>query len=73
VLVLRVTQPDLPRPFAAPAVYFVAPAGAASAIFLMFGLPPDTWIRLLVWLIIGLAIYFLYAKAHSRVGGGADS
>jgi APA family basic amino acid/polyamine antiporter len=66
--VLRLTQPDLHRPFAAPAVYFVAPAGALSAVFLMFGLPTDTWIRLLVWLIIGLAIYFLYARAHSRLG-----
>jgi basic amino acid/polyamine antiporter, APA family len=68
VLVLRLTQPDLHRPFAAPAVYFVAPAGALSAVFLMFGLPTDTWTRLLVWLIIGLAIYFLYARAHSRLG-----
>jgi basic amino acid/polyamine antiporter, APA family len=73
VLVLRLTQPDLRRPFAAPAVYFVAPAGAASAIFLMFGLPTDTWTRLLVWLIVGLVIYFLYAKAHSKVGAGAGS
>jgi basic amino acid/polyamine antiporter, APA family len=48
VLVLRITQPDLPRPFAAPAVYFLAPAGAASALFLMFGLPADTWTRLLI-------------------------
>jgi basic amino acid/polyamine antiporter, APA family len=54
-------------------IYFVAPAGAASAIFLMFGLPTDNWTRLLVWLIVGLAIYFLYAKAHSKVGAGADS
>ena len=71
VLVLRRTQPDLPRPFTAPALYFVAPAGALSAIFLMFGLPTDTWTRLLVWLIVGLAIYFLYAKAHSRIRRGA--
>jgi APA family basic amino acid/polyamine antiporter len=71
VLVLRISRPDLPRPFVAPAIYFVAPAGAASAIFLMLGLPSDTWTRLFVWLIIGLAIYFLYAKAHSRVGAMA--
>jgi APA family basic amino acid/polyamine antiporter len=40
VLLLRVSQPDLPRPFKTPAVWFVAPAGAASSVFLMFGLPP---------------------------------
>jgi len=73
VLVLRRSRPDLPRPFAAPALYLVAPAGAASAIFLMCGLPFDTWTRLLVWLILGLAIYFLYARAHSRVGARAGS
>ena len=67
VLVLRIMHPDLPRPFKAPAVFFVAPAGAASAVFLMFGLPGDTWIRLAVWLIIGLAIYFLYGMKHSHI------
>jgi basic amino acid/polyamine antiporter, APA family len=39
----------------------------------MFGLPTDTWTRLLIWLIVGLAIYFLYAKAHSRVGAKPGS
>ena len=73
VLVLRLSHPDLPRPFQVPGVYFVAPVGAATAIFLMFGLPIDTWTRLGVWLIVGLAIYFLYAQAHSRVGARVSS
>jgi basic amino acid/polyamine antiporter, APA family len=67
VLALRVTQPELNRPFKAPAVWIVAPAGAAASTFLMFGLPPDTWVRLAVWLVIGLVIYFAYGARHSRI------
>ena len=66
-LVLRVTDPQLPRPFRAPAIWLVGPAAAATSIFLMFGLPADTWIRLGVWLIIGLAIYAVYGARHSRL------
>jgi APA family basic amino acid/polyamine antiporter len=67
VLVLRVTQPELHRPFKAPAIWIVGPAGVATALFLMAGLPTDTWIRLAVWLAIGLVIYFAYGARHSRV------
>ena len=67
VLALRFTEPRLVRPFKTPAVWFVAPAGALSAIFLMFGLPADTWERLAVWLAIGLAVYFVYSIRHSRL------
>lgn len=66
-LVLRIKQPDLHRPFRAPAIYIVAPLGAATSVFLMFGLPLDTWLRLAVWLAIGLAIYFSYGARHSRI------
>jgi APA family basic amino acid/polyamine antiporter len=68
VLVLRITHPEIRRPFKTPAVIAVAPLGAASAVFLMFGLPGDTWLRLVVWLAIGLAIYFLYGRNHSHLG-----
>jgi APA family basic amino acid/polyamine antiporter len=67
ILVLRVREPDLPRPFRAPLVWFVAPMGAISAAYLMFYLDIETWIRLLVWLAIGLTIYFLYGRHHARV------
>ena len=67
VLVLRIRSPETKRPFKTPAVWFTAPAGAATSIFLMLGLPLDTWVRLAVWLVIGLAIYFLYGARHSRV------
>jgi APA family basic amino acid/polyamine antiporter len=68
VLALRIMQPELARPFRTPAVFVVAPLGALSALFLMLGLPLDTWIRFLVWLAIGVAIYFLYSIKHSRIG-----
>jgi APA family basic amino acid/polyamine antiporter len=64
---LRVTEPELVRPFKSPAIWIVAPCGAATSIFLMFGLPMDTWIRLAVWLVIGLGIYLAYGARHSRV------
>lgn len=66
VLVLRITQPEIRRPFKTPFVYVVAPLGAASAAYLMFGLPSDTWVRLAVWLVVGLGIYFLYGRKHSH-------
>jgi APA family basic amino acid/polyamine antiporter len=67
VLALRVAQPNLSRPFRAPAIWLVAPAGAATSIFLMFSLPADTWLRLAVWLAVGLVIYFAYGARHSRI------
>jgi APA family basic amino acid/polyamine antiporter len=67
VLVLRITHPEIHRPFKTPAVFAVAPLGAASAAFLMLGLPGDTWLRLVVWLAIGLAIYFFYGRHHSHL------
>jgi basic amino acid/polyamine antiporter, APA family len=71
VLVLRIARPGLRRPFRAPAIWIVAPAGAATSIFLMFGLPLDTWLRLAVWLAIGLVIYFIYGMRHSRIGSNS--
>jgi APA family basic amino acid/polyamine antiporter len=72
VLVLRIKQPNLERPFKTPLVWVVAPAGALSAVYLMAQLPPDTWIRLIVWMAIGLAIYFFYGMRHSRISRYAE-
>ena len=71
-LVLRIVDPGLQRPFRTPAIWFVGPAGALSSIFLMFGLPLDTWLRLAVWLAVGLLIYFTYGAKHSRVAAQAN-
>jgi basic amino acid/polyamine antiporter, APA family len=68
VLVLRITNPGLERPFKTPAVYIVAPLGVASSLFLMAGLPLDTWLRFAGWLIIGILLYGFYGMRHSHAG-----
>ncbi len=65
VLILRKTRPDLERPFRTPWVPFVPIAGIVCCVGLMATLPGDTWIRLIVWLIIGFVIYFGYSRRHS--------
>jgi basic amino acid/polyamine antiporter, APA family len=67
VLVLRITEPDRARPFRVPLVWVVAPAGAAACLFIMFGLPVQAWERFLVWLAIGIALYFAYGYSHSKL------
>jgi APA family basic amino acid/polyamine antiporter len=65
VMVLRRTRPDLDRPFRTPLVPLVPILGVLSCIGLMATLPGDTWLRLIVWLLIGLVIYFAYSRKHS--------
>jgi APA family basic amino acid/polyamine antiporter len=67
VLVLRYTDPSRARPFRTPWVPFVPVAGILACFYLMAGLPVDTWARLIIWMAIGLAIYFLYGRRHSKV------
>ncbi|MCS7168916.1 MAG: amino acid permease [Gemmatales bacterium] len=68
VLVLRYVRPEAPRPFRAPGMPFTALLGIAVCGAQMLGLPWDTWLRLLIWMALGLAIYFLYSMHHSKVG-----
>jgi APA family basic amino acid/polyamine antiporter len=70
VLVLRYTDPGRPRPFRTPLVPVVPIAGILACFYLMSGLPVDTWARLVIWMAIGLAIYFLYGRRHSKVQMG---
>src|SRR5213594_4315202 len=67
VLVLRVREPGLPRVFRTPIVWFVAPAGAFSAAYLMKSLPPVTWERLIIWFAIGMVVYFGYGMRNSKL------
>ncbi len=67
VLILRRTQPDRPRPFRVPAAVPMAVLGILSCLILMASLPADTWIRLAVWLVTGLAIYAGYGRRNARL------
>jgi APA family basic amino acid/polyamine antiporter len=67
IIVLRVREPNLPRKFTTPWVWFVAPAGAISALLLMSALPWPTWRRLLVWFAIGIVFYFCYGVHRSKL------
>lgn len=70
VIVVRRTQPDAPRGFKTPFVPYVPAAGVVCCIGMMLFLPAETWIRLVIWMVIGLDIYAYYGIRHSRAGGG---
>jgi APA family basic amino acid/polyamine antiporter len=67
IIVLRKTRPDAPRSFRAPFVPFTPLVGVAFSIWLLSRLPLIAWERFLIWMAIGLAIYFLYGRRHSRL------
>jgi len=68
IWVLRVKQPDAPRTFKVPLVPLVPILGVITCLFMMAFLPLDTWVRLLVWMLIGVVIYFLYSRHKSVLG-----
>jgi APA family basic amino acid/polyamine antiporter len=67
VLALRRSQPHVPRPFRCPGVPYVPILGVLACFSQMIGLPLDTWLRLVIWMLLGLAIYFVYSRSHSRL------
>ena len=67
VMVMRRTNPDLPRPYKTPLVPLVPILGMVVCFAMMASLDMWTWIRLVVWLVIGLAIYFTYSRYHSHL------
>jgi len=71
VAVLRYTQPLTPRPFRTPLVPLVPILGASVCIVQMVALPLDTWLRLIVWLLLGLVIYFTYSVRKSKLNPAA--
>lgn len=70
VLIVRRTMPDAPRSFKTPLVPFVPIAGIITCLVMMVFLPADTWIRLVLWMLIGLDIYVSYGIKHSKLGQG---
>ena len=65
VMILRVQRPHIHRPFRCPALFLLAPIGILVNFSLMLFLPIDTWLRLLIWLGLGMVIYFTYSRRHS--------
>ena len=70
---MRKKMPELQRAFKTPMVPLVPILGIATCLFMMVFLPMDTWIRLLVWMLIGLDIYLVYGSKNSHLGNGTTS
>jgi APA family basic amino acid/polyamine antiporter len=70
VIILRRTRPDLPRAFRVPWVPVLPIASALACFWLMLNLPAETWLRFAVWMVVGLAVYFVYGHRHSRLSPG---
>jgi len=68
VLVLRKTKPDVHRPFKTPLVPLVPILGALICFIQMLALPLDTWLRLIIWMALGIVVYFVYGKKRSVLG-----
>ncbi|MFF9915239.1 amino acid permease [Streptomyces sp. NPDC013457] len=73
VMVLRRTRPDLHRAFRTPWVPFLPILSIAASVWLMLNLPGETWFRFAVWMVIGIVVYFLYGRSHSRLGKAGQS
>ncbi|OIQ62728.1 amino acid permease [Neomoorella thermoacetica] len=69
-LVMRYSQPEARRPFKVPAIWVVAPLGIVGGIALISSLPPITFIRFGIWMVIGLVIYFSYGRKYSKAAIG---
>jgi len=67
VMILRKTDPDRARPFKTPLVPLVPILGVVVCVYLMSSLPYEAWVRLAIWMALGIAIYFFYSKHNSNV------
>jgi APA family basic amino acid/polyamine antiporter len=67
VLILRIKQPQLDRPYKTPFIYIVAPLGAAFNVFLMSYVRENTWYAFLIWGALGILVYFIYSRRHSHL------
>ncbi len=72
VIVVRKTMPDAPRSFKVPFVPYIPALGIMVCLTLMIFLPADTWLRLVMWMLLGIDVYALYSIKHSKLGGGTE-
>ncbi|MDF3290021.1 amino acid permease [Streptomyces silvisoli] len=68
VVILRRTRPDLPRSFRTPWVPVIPVLSVCASLWLMLNLPAETWLRFVVWMVVGFLLYFAYGRRHSRLG-----
>jgi APA family basic amino acid/polyamine antiporter len=68
VMILRVREPERERPFRVPVPFVTAPLAMVGCLYLALKLPGDTWLRFVVWMLIGFVVYFTYSVRSSRVG-----
>ncbi|MGN6545791.1 MAG: APC family permease, partial [Aureliella sp.] len=73
VLILRYVDPDHPRPFRVPFSPVFPALGIILCVALMLSLPSENWLRLVIWLVVGLVIYFAYGYYHSRLRRTAEA
>nr|WP_198428305.1 amino acid permease [Nocardia bovistercoris] len=73
VIILRRTRPDLPRGFRVPLVPLIPILGVLACLWLMLNLSVETWLRFLVWMVLGFAVYFTYSRRHSVLGKSQDA
>ncbi|MGH4032284.1 amino acid permease [Actinomycetota bacterium Odt1-20B] len=71
VIILRKQRPDLPRSFRTPLVPYVPILSVLASLWLMLNLPAETWLRFGVWMVLGVVLYFVYGRSHSRLQRGA--
>jgi APA family basic amino acid/polyamine antiporter len=67
VIILRIKEPNAPRAFRCPGSPVVPALGALICLSMMIPLPADTWIRLVIWMLLGFVVYFGYSRKHSRL------
>jgi amino acid transporter len=73
VIILRVKRPDARRPFKVPGGYIIPVLGVLSCTYLMIALTVMTWVRFLVWLDLGMIIYWFYGRTHSQLANHAEA
>ncbi|MFF8957477.1 amino acid permease [Streptomyces sp. NPDC014894] len=72
VVILRRTRPDLPRAFRTPLVPLLPIVSVAASLWLMLNLPSETWLRFGLWMALGVVVYVVYGRRHSRLEPGAE-